>query len=57
MNTWEKEKEGSVLIIQPHEKLPIGRIEHDTQVIRTVYDEGIRTGEEMLGKVREFLNG
>ena len=53
----EKEKEGSVLIIQPHEKLPIGRIEHDTQVIRTVYDEGIRTGEEMLGKVREFLNG
>lgn len=53
----EREKEGAVLILQPREKLPIGRIEHDTQVMRTVYDEGIRTGEEMLGKVREFLNG
>ena len=53
----QREKEGAVLLIRPKEKLPIGRIEHDTEVIRRVYDEGIRAGEKTLLKVREFLNG
>lgn len=50
-----KEVSGDALVIRPNEKLPIGRIEHDADTMRTVYELGRKAGEESLCKIREFL--
>ena len=51
----DKEVSGDVLVIRPSEKLPIGRVEHDADTMRAVYDLGRSAGEESLNKIREFL--
>ncbi len=51
----ELEKQGDVLVIRPEEKLPIGRIEHDSAKIRAVYELGKTAGEQMKDKIKDFL--
>lgn len=51
-----KEKMGEILVIRPAEALPIGRVEHDPEKLKAVYEIGRNTAMEMLPKIREFLN-
>lgn len=50
-----KEASGDALVIRPNEKLPIGRIEHNPDTMRAVYELGRKAGTESLEKIREFL--
>lgn len=51
----KSESLGRSLVIAPDERLPVGHIEHDPDVLREVYRIGRRKGIEMLDEVREFL--
>lgn len=51
----EQERLGDTLVIRPEESLPIGRVEHDPEKLRTVYEIGRKVGEEHLEKVKRFL--
>ena len=53
---FEEERSGSALIICPDEKLPIGRIEHDPEVMKKVYDLGRKTAESRLEELKAFMN-
>lgn len=53
---FEQEKLGSAFIICPEEKLPIGRIEHDVEVLKKVYNIGRVVAEKNLNKLKEFLD-
>lgn len=50
------EKSGDALIICPKEKLPIGRIEHNADIMRKVYEIGRNTAEQNLEKLKKFLD-
>ena len=52
---FEEEKQGGAFVICPKEKLPIGRIEHDPEVMRKVYRLGREAAEEKLGELTKFL--
>lgn len=49
------ESEGRTLVIAPPEKLPVGHIEHDTEVLQEVYRIGRTTGMENLDRIRSFM--
>lgn len=49
------EDEGRALVIAPPEKLPVGHIEHDPEVLQEVYRIGRKTGTEYLERVRDFI--
>lgn len=51
----KRQEEGAAYLIFPPYKLPIGRIEHDANKMREVYDIGYETGMKHLEAVREFL--
>ena len=51
-----EENKGNVLVIAPPEALPIGKVEHDPDRIKVVYNIGRKTALEMLDKIKEFLN-
>ena len=53
---FEEERSGSALIICPDEKLPIGRIEHDPEVMKKVYDLGRKTADSKLEELKVFLD-
>ena len=53
---FDAESTGSALIICPDEKLPIGRIEHDPEVMKKVYDLGRKTAESRLEELKAFMN-
>lgn len=50
------EKEGRVFVIAPDEKLPVGHIEHNPDVLREVYRIGRNTARKNLEELRKFLN-
>lgn len=52
---FEEERLGSAFIICPGEKLPIGRIEHDPEVMEKVYQLGRQAAEEKLDELRAFF--
>lgn len=52
---FEREKSGDILVIYPEESLPIGRVEHDPEVLKKVYDTGRKTAEKNLEKIKAFL--
>lgn len=52
----ESERKGNCLVIRPDQPLPIGRISHDPEMMKTVYDMGRRKAESMLDEIREFCN-
>ena len=51
----QMEKEGRVLIIQPEEELPIGKLERDVQKLKDGYAVGRRDGEASWEQVRAYL--
>ena len=51
----EAESDGRALVIAPAEKLPVGHVEHDPDVMREVYRIGRNTASAMLGEVKQFL--
>jgi len=53
---WQEEKRGNTLILCPDENLPIDRIEHDPDKLRTVYSIGRKHAEDRLEEIREFRN-
>lgn len=50
-----EEHRGSVLVIAPPAPLPIGKVEHDPDRIRVVYNIGRKTASGMLGEIKAFL--
>lgn len=52
---FEQEKLGNAFIICPEEKLPVGRIEHDAEVLKKVYKIGRTVAEKNLDKLKAFL--
>ncbi len=51
-----EEQKGNVFVIAPATSLPIGRVEHDPNRIKIVYNIGRKTTEKLLDKLREYLN-
>ena len=51
----QREKEGAALVIRPEKALQIGRIEHDAQRMKAVYEAGRAAGEKHLSAMKAFL--
>ena len=51
----EQERLGHTLVIRPEEPLSIGRVEHDPEKLRAVYEIGRQVGEKYLNEIKEFL--
>ena len=49
------ESDGRALVIAPPEKLPVGHIEHDSNILQEVYRIGRMTGMENLDSIRNFI--
>ena len=49
------EKNGRSLVIAPPEKLPIGHIEHNHEVLLEVYRIGRNTANDMLSDIKNFM--
>ena len=52
---FSQEKQGSAFVICPDEPLPIGRIEHDADTMRRVYQIGRETAERCMEELKRFL--
>ena len=52
-----EEAKGAALVVRPPADLPIGRVSHDPEAMRRVHAIGLKTGEEILPRLREFLAG
>ena len=52
---FRQEKAGRALVICPDEKLEIGRIEHDPEMIQKTYDLGRQVAERRLDDIRRFI--
>ena len=50
-----EEQKGSVYVLCPKEKLPIGRIEHKPERLKAVYDIGREIAMEHLEEIKSFL--
>lgn len=51
----QREKDGDVLIIRPDTLLPIGRVEHDADVMRQTYGLGRNVAMRELERIKAFL--
>lgn len=51
----KEEEKGSILVICPKEKLPVGRIEHNPARLKTVYDIGREIAQAHLEEIKNFL--
>ncbi len=51
---FEQEKKGNAFIICPDKKLPVGRIEHNADVLRKTYEIGRKTALKQLNEIIEF---
>ena len=53
---FSEEKAGGAFVICPREPLPIGRVEHDPDKMRTVYQLGREAAEEKIDDLRRFVS-
>ena len=51
----EAEEQGRAFVIAPPEKLPIGHVEHDPDVLLRVYRIGRKTAESCIDDLKEFM--
>ena len=51
----EAEHAGRCLVIRPDEKLPIGHVCHDPELMQRIYDIGRAMGKQRLPDIRKFL--
>ena len=49
------EAAGRALVIRPEAKLPIGRLCHDPEALRTAHALGVKAAEKRLDEIRKFL--
>ena len=52
----KREKEDAALVIRPEKALDIGRVEHDPQKMKAVYELGREAARKQLDAMRAFLN-
>lgn len=52
----QKEQRGEVFVIRPPEALPIGRVSHNPEKLRTVYGIGRRAAEQALPALLAYLS-
>ena len=50
----QAEKEGRCLVIRPDEKIPIGHVCHDPDLMKHVYQLGRAVGERYIDRIRQF---
>lgn len=50
------EQEGRAFVIAPPEKLPVGHIEHNPDVLREVYRIGRNTANKYLDQIKNFMS-
>lgn len=51
----KREREGAVLVLRPQDSLSIGRVEHNPERIRQVYDCGRKVALQSLEQIEAFL--
>ncbi len=51
----QKEKQGDLIAIRPENALPIGKVEHNADKMRTVHQIGYETGLKYIEQVKTFL--
>ena len=51
----KREREGAVLVLRPQDSLSIGRIEHNPERMRQVYDCGRKVALQSLEQIEAFL--
>ena len=51
-----REQEGKLLVLRPHEKLPIDRTEKDPEKLREVYEIGRQAALERIEEITAFLS-
>ena len=51
----EAEREGRCLVIRPDEKLNIGHVCHDPELMEHVYQKGREMGERKINEIKEYL--
>ena len=51
----QEEAKGSIFVLCPDEKIPVGRIEHDPQKLKAVYDLGRTAATAHLAELQSFL--
>ena len=51
----EAEREGRCLVIRPDEKLNIGHVCHDPELMEHVYQKGREMGERRINEIKEYL--
>ena len=51
----EKEKSGAIFVIRPEKSLGIGHVEHKSEKLIEVYEEGRRIAEKHLEEIKNFL--
>ena len=51
----ELEKQGKIFVIRPTRTIPIKRIEHDTEVIQSMYELGLMDGRNKIEELKEYL--
>lgn len=52
----EKEKEGTLFVIRPKEKLQIGKIEKNPEKLKEIYKIGRETVLPLIPEIKQFLN-
>ena len=52
----QAEREGRCLVIRPAEKIPIGHVSHDPELMQRVYQMGRREGEQYIDRVIKFYD-
>lgn len=52
----EAEKAGRAFVIRPSEKLPVGHLTHDADLMQQVYEIGRKAAEDSLPKLLDFLS-
>ena len=53
---FEQERQGNAFVFCPEDPLPIGRVEHDPEIILTVYLMGRQQARERIEELRGFLS-
>ena len=51
----KREREGAVLVLRPQDPLSIGRVEHNPERMRQVYDCGRKVALQSLEQIEAFL--
>lgn len=50
------EQEGKILVIRPSQKIKIGKMEHNLDIVKQMYDLGRADGEAVWQQVQKFLS-